>query len=73
MPIELISLNIRENYEVHEWKHAVAILSQDFPEEWTDILAVLNSFRLKKSWITDLDGQESKAEAAAGVLSLCSA
>lgn len=60
MPIELIPLNIRENYEVHEWKHAVAILSQDFPEEWTDILAVLESFRLKKSWITDPGGRKSK-------------
>jgi len=60
MPVELIPITIRENYEVHEWKHAVAILSQDFPEEWNDILEVLHSFRLKESWITDPGGRKSK-------------
>ncbi len=51
---------VRENYECHEWKHASAILSQDFPEEWTDILDVLSRFRLKKSWITKAGGRKSK-------------
>lgn len=60
MPIESIPLNIRDNYGIHEWKHAVAILSMDFPEEWKDILDVLASFRLKKSWVTDPGGRKSK-------------
>jgi hypothetical protein len=51
---------IAEHYEVHEWKHASAILSSDFPHEWTDILEVLTSFRLRKSWIAQGGGNKSK-------------
>lgn len=51
---------VRDNYEVREWKHASAILTQDYPEEWADILAVLESFRLKKSWIAEGGGRKSK-------------
>ena len=60
MSIEMLPDNIREKYEVHEWKHACAILKEDFPEEWQDILSVLNEFRLKKSWITKPGGRKSK-------------
>ena len=49
-----------QNYECHEWKHASAILSQDFPSEWADILGVLTAFRLKKSWIAVGGGNKSK-------------
>jgi len=51
---------VREHYECTEWRHASAILSQDFPGEWHDILSVLTEFRLKKSWITEGGGQKSK-------------
>ena len=51
---------IWQNYECHEWKHASAILSQDFAAEWSDILAVLTAFRLKKSWIAVGGGNKSK-------------
>lgn len=51
---------IRDSYECYEWKHASAILSQDFPNEWQDVLDLLNSFRLKKSWITIGGGNKSK-------------
>ena len=51
---------IWQNYECHEWKHASAILSQDFAAEWSDILAVLTAFRLKKSWIAVAGGNKSK-------------
>lgn len=51
MGIELLPQFISDHYEVHEWKHASAILAQDFPEEWKDIVDVLTGFRLKKSWI----------------------
>lgn len=60
MSVDQIPFSIRQDYEVHEWKHASAILSQDFPDEWTDIIEVLHSFRLKKSWITDPGGRKSK-------------
>jgi len=51
---------IFESYECHEWKHASAILSQDFPNEWADLLDVLAAFRLRKSWITQGGGNKSQ-------------
>lgn len=51
---------VAQHYECHEWKHASAILSQDFPQEWQDIIDVLSSFRLKKSWITKGGGRKSQ-------------
>ncbi len=51
---------IRNSYECFEWKHASAILSQDFPSEWADLLAVLTALRLKKSWIASGGGNKSK-------------
>lgn len=60
MGIELLPEFILQNYEVHEWKHASAILRSDFTNEWNDIIAVLTEFRLKKSWITVGGGRKSK-------------
>ena len=54
---------IRQNYECYEWKHASAILTQDFPAEWSDIIDVLTSFRLKKSWIAVGGGSKSAVSA----------
>ncbi len=51
---------IATHYQCQEWKHASAILSQDFPREWQDILDVLTAFRLKKSWITKGGGRKSE-------------
>lgn len=60
MGTELLPEFIRDNYEVHEWKHACAILHQDFPDEWQDIISVLQAFRLNKSWITNPGGRKSR-------------
>jgi hypothetical protein len=54
---------IRKNYEVHEWRHASAVLHTDFREEWDDIVAVLTKFRLQKSHITVGGGGRSKVSA----------
>ena len=54
---------IRDHYECHEWKHASAILSQDFPAEWNDLIDLLTQFRLKKSWITTGGGNKSNVSA----------
>ena len=59
MSIELLPSVVRENYEVHEWKYACAILREDFPEEWKDIISVSSKFRLLKSWITNPGGSKS--------------
>ena len=60
MGIDLLPHFVRQNYEVHEWKHACAILRHDFPDQWTDLCELLVQFRLKKSWITVGGGRKSK-------------
>jgi hypothetical protein len=60
MSIDLLPAFIRENYEIHEWKHACAILKEDFSNEWQDVISVLTAFRLRKSWITNPGGRKSK-------------
>ncbi|MFN4165207.1 MAG: BglII/BstYI family type II restriction endonuclease [Ferrovibrio sp.] len=62
MGTEILPDFIRENYEVHEWRHACAILQQDFPNEWGDIVEMLTAFRLRRSWITT--GGKNKSEVA---------
>lgn len=64
MGLELLSKSIRKNYEVHEWKHACAILKHDFPNEWKDIIDLLEQFRLCKSWVTEPGGRKSKVSDA---------
>lgn len=49
MAIDRLPEFIRANYEIHEWKHASAILESDFQREWQDIIEVLSAFRLKRS------------------------
>jgi hypothetical protein len=60
MGIDLLPKSIRQKYEVHEWKHACAILANDFPEEWKDIIALLGQFRVCKSWINVGGGRKSE-------------
>lgn len=55
-----LSTFIQTHYEVHEWRHALAILSSDFPDELADIESVLTAFRLRKSWIDVGGGRKSK-------------
>ncbi len=60
MPDLLFPKFIQENYEIHEWKHACTILHGDFPNEWDDIVKVLEKFRLMKSSIAIGGGRKSK-------------
>ena len=55
---------IRDNYEIHEWKHASAILQMDFPNEWQDLLTVLHRFRLTRSAILTPGGRKSPIAAS---------
>jgi len=59
MPITDLPDFIRNNYEIHEWRHAIAILKNDFPNEWRDITDVLIRFRLYKSHINVGGGRKS--------------
>lgn len=49
MGIERLPASIRQNYEIHEWKHACAILEADFSGEYNDLIEVLTRFRVSKS------------------------
>jgi hypothetical protein len=64
LSLEQLPAFVRDHYEVREWKHACAILAQDFPQEWTDICEVLSSFRLLRSAIAVGGGRKSKVSEA---------
>lgn len=60
MGTDLLPEFVHLHYEVHEWKHACAILRHDFPAEWQDIVDALVAFRFKRSWINVGGGRKSK-------------
>jgi len=60
MPINEFPSYIQNNFELHEWKHATAILKSDFPREWNDIIDLLTNLKLKKSWILTPGGRKSQ-------------
>ena len=59
MPINSLSRFIRSHYEIHEWRHATAILAADFPQEFADIQTVLQQFRLYRSQVLAPGGRKS--------------
>lgn len=59
MADELAERFVLDNYEIHEWRHAKAILNSDFTAEWMDIIEVLASFRLTRSSILKPGGRKS--------------
>jgi len=58
-PIDVFPDIIKQNYEIHEWKHACAILREDFPREFADVVRILSAFRLCKSEIIVPGGSKS--------------
>jgi len=60
MGAEQLPQFIRDNYEIHEWRHSLAILRNDFPKEYAEVTDVLTRFRLNKSWIQVGGGRKSK-------------
>lgn len=59
MGVDLLPDFIRENYEIHDYKHATSVLYHDFRNEWKDVIEVLTAFRLRKSWIIVGGGRKS--------------
>lgn len=59
MAIENVPQFLREHYEIHDRRHAIAILESDFPTEWNDLLDVLTGFRLLRSAIQTPGGRKS--------------
>ena len=51
---------VRAHYEIHEWRHASAILRNDFQTEWNDIIGVLSNFRLPKSEVLRPGGGKTR-------------
>jgi hypothetical protein len=60
MAISDVPQALHDKFEIHEWRHASAILMRDFPAEWRDIAAVLSAFTLPKSFIEVAGGSKSK-------------
>ena len=60
MPISSFPQFVQDNYEIHEWRHASAILEQDFPSEFEDLSDILGRFRLNKSFIDVGGGNKTK-------------
>lgn len=59
MPIDIFPEFVRTHYEIHEWRHASAILKEDFPSEFLDVCDVMSRFRLKKSDLMVGGGRKS--------------
>jgi len=59
VPTNLVPSDIREAYEVHEWRNALAVLVAAHSEEWKDILVVLRQFRLLRGEILTAGGGKS--------------
>lgn len=56
---EYIPKQISKLYEIHDYKHAAAILSQEFPNEFKELCSVLNVFRFTMGDIMAKGGSES--------------
>lgn len=57
--LHLVPRDIRDLYEVHEWRNAVGVLTTAHDAEWKDILYALRTFRLFRSEILKKGGRKS--------------
>jgi hypothetical protein len=60
MPTNALPQYVQDNYEIHEWRHAFAIMEHDFPEEFAELGDILSRLRLKTSYITKGGGNKSQ-------------
>lgn len=56
---DYIPADVRDLYEVHDFRHAACILASEFPNEFGEILVALRSFRIATADITQGGGNES--------------
>lgn len=59
MSLENLPQEILDLYDIHEYRHSVAILQTDFPNEYRDIIEMLLAFKLKKCDILSAGGRKS--------------
>ena len=57
---DYIPSKIKELYEVHDFKHATAILSNEFPSEFKEICDALLKFRFTIADVKEAGGNESQ-------------
>ena len=58
--LHLLPASVRDQYECHEWRNGAAILREAHPNEWQDVVDMLDQFKLSKSWIVKAGGNKSK-------------
>ncbi|MGD0519665.1 MAG: BglII/BstYI family type II restriction endonuclease [Terracidiphilus sp.] len=56
---DYIPEDVRNLFEVHDFRHAACILASEFPEEFGEILDALRAFRITTTDITKSGGNES--------------
>ncbi|MFX5720193.1 BglII/BstYI family type II restriction endonuclease, partial [Acinetobacter baumannii] len=59
MSISLFPSYIQKNYEIEEYRNAISILKNVYPNEWKDLVDLLTNFVLRKSEIVALGGKKS--------------
>lgn len=59
MGSDLLPHDIRDQYQIEERHHAIAILHTDFPDQWRDLIEVLRRFKLSKSDLAKPGGRKS--------------
>lgn len=57
---DVVPANLQDLYEIHDFQHAAAILSVDFPELFDEICTTLARFRFTEQWVRDPGGNESE-------------
>lgn len=57
--LEQVPEDIRELYQICDWRHAVAILVSDFPAEFSEICDALRRFRFTEEMVRKPGGNES--------------
>ncbi|MDX2276964.1 MAG: BglII/BstYI family type II restriction endonuclease [Hyphomonadaceae bacterium] len=56
----LVPADIRDLYEVHEWRNAAGVLATSAPSEWMEIQQALRAFRLYRSELIVGGGSRSR-------------
>jgi CRISPR-associated protein Csd2 len=60
MAENLLPQFIRDNYQIIDYRHAIAILATEFPDLFTDICEVLQQVRITRTMIMEAGGSESQ-------------
>lgn len=56
---DYVPVDIGEKYEIRDYRHAAAILANEFPEEFAELIDALRTFRMTRADILRPGGSES--------------